>query len=324
MPRVAPATWTKRSRRVAGSCHVRLRQVTGIPRPSPGRTAAARRSRTRARRPPRADDRRARVVGEQPLPARHVAREPVDELRRRRDVDADRRAHAQRPAAPRAQATRSTTGSVVEVGRTGSTRRGRSSRRARRGASPPVDRRAVDDARGCGSGGRWSSPRARAPRSGSQQRRRCAPSSPVSSRDLAQDAVGRVLAELEPAARERPHAGLGVVRARCRHEEDGVRRPRTTRRPRSGSAGSRRRAPTQRAGGTAVTARGARRGTAGRGRGTRARGRPSRGPSSHGCHRVRASRRAACSNSAGPGEERLDEQRHEVLRSRTARRIARS
>ena len=36
MPRVAPAVCTKRSLRVAGSCQVRLRHVTGIPRPSTG------------------------------------------------------------------------------------------------------------------------------------------------------------------------------------------------------------------------------------------------------------------------------------------------
>ena len=36
MPFVAPATWTNRRRRVAGSCHVRLRQVTGSPSPSTG------------------------------------------------------------------------------------------------------------------------------------------------------------------------------------------------------------------------------------------------------------------------------------------------
>ena len=33
MPFVAPATWTNRRRRVAGSCQVRLRQVTGMPEP---------------------------------------------------------------------------------------------------------------------------------------------------------------------------------------------------------------------------------------------------------------------------------------------------
>ncbi len=36
IPFVAPATWTNRRRRVAGSCQVRLRHVTGIPRPSSG------------------------------------------------------------------------------------------------------------------------------------------------------------------------------------------------------------------------------------------------------------------------------------------------
>ena len=38
MPLVAPATWWKCSRRVAGSCQVRLRHVTGIPNPSHGTT----------------------------------------------------------------------------------------------------------------------------------------------------------------------------------------------------------------------------------------------------------------------------------------------
>ena len=75
MPFVAPATWTNRSRRVAGSFQVRLRQATGIPRPRNGTNGRrARRTRTRGRRPARVADRpRSRVVGEEALPARDVA-----------------------------------------------------------------------------------------------------------------------------------------------------------------------------------------------------------------------------------------------------------
>ena len=48
MPFVAPATWWKWSRRVAGSCQVRLRQATGMPRPSHGTmTRRATKSHTR-------------------------------------------------------------------------------------------------------------------------------------------------------------------------------------------------------------------------------------------------------------------------------------
>ncbi len=49
MPFVAPATWWNRSRRVAGSCQVRLRQATGTPAPSHGTTTRrATKSHTRA------------------------------------------------------------------------------------------------------------------------------------------------------------------------------------------------------------------------------------------------------------------------------------
>ena len=120
IPFVAPATWTNRRRRVAGSCQVRLRHVTGIPRPSSG-TNGRRAMKSHTRRVAVVADRdRPRVVGEQPLPARDVARQPVDELRRRRDVDADRRCASAARRRARAHAEHVDARQRVEVAPRGS------------------------------------------------------------------------------------------------------------------------------------------------------------------------------------------------------------
>ena len=124
--------------------------------------------------------------------------------------------------------------------------------------------------------------------------------------ELAECGVRRRLAEVEPAARQRPDVADADRRIGC------------------GTAGPGRRSSRHdRIGGDTdavapLTARAGRRGTADRARATPGRGRPSRGPSSHGRRVASASRRAAYSNRRGPGEERLDEPRDGVLRREPA------
>ena len=256
---------------------------------------------------------RPRVVGEQALPAGDVARQAIDEVGRRGDVDADGSSAPQRPARPRAQVTRSTSGQGRRAGRPGSMRRGRWSRRPRRAASPPVT---VARYRMPTTWIRWPLSLVRARRTSDRtpmQAAERAPSRPVSS------------ASSRSTPRPDPRRTRGRRRAASRHRARGVRarpgragrrrRPRTRRRRRAGPAGRRRRGPS----GASVTDRGARRGTAGRGRGTRGRGRPSRGPSSHGCHPAPRDAARPARTAPAAAEEREDEARDDVLAREPAR-----
>ena len=113
IPFVAPATWTNRSRRVAGSLQVRARQATGRPSPRTPTSGTAR-DEVDDERPvgPALDLARPSVVGEQPLPALDVPGEREDEVGRGGDVDGDRAVHRVRS---RAAASGRPSGELAEM-----------------------------------------------------------------------------------------------------------------------------------------------------------------------------------------------------------------
>ena len=80
IPFVAPATWTKRSRRRPGSDHVLARQTTGMPRPRTGTNVRrAMKSTVTASAVRGAGRPRPDVVRKEPVPARDVPRQLEDE-----------------------------------------------------------------------------------------------------------------------------------------------------------------------------------------------------------------------------------------------------
>ena len=121
MPFVAPATWTNRRRRVSGSLQVRARHATGRPSPSSG-TNGRRATKSVGQRAIRGrrDGPRPDVVGEQPLPAFHVA----GEARTRAPAGRRRRS----PIVLRIASGRQQRGEVARVERPAGRRRGRPSR----------------------------------------------------------------------------------------------------------------------------------------------------------------------------------------------------
>ena len=323
--RPSPSSRRPHGRSAAAGSRARARsgcaRSTGIPSPSTGTNGAARDEVAHERAVGVvADGRGARVVGEQPLPARHVAREPVDELRRRRDVDADGRVHSAARPAP---------GPSDHDGRRPGARRARSNgthaarsveladlvAQLAAGHRDAVQRRRtfVDPVPA-----RWSR-RVRAPPTGrptsSLERGRRGPS----PRRARAGRLGRAPRRTRGRRRGASTGRRPAVPGDDPDEQDRVVAPRTTRRRRSGPARRRRR---PRCGAPSAAAHGPR--SPARNRGSRARDAGTRSPITRPIVARTASRSrepAARRTRTARGRARnaWTRLRHEVLASRTAR-----